>query len=181
MVQGFGHVPHVAPEAWFHFMFAPISDHEICQLENDIEIKFLDVFKDFLALANGLSIFSGSLSVYGFRNSWQRDGDDAWQPFSIITSNTAERPADSKRSFLFVGGYPSGNGFARQLAWDSDQRRKFFRLALPLLQAFRTRRNPCSVRERKVVFSLLASRWALSKRSSAISIVVFIMLQPTLA
>src|SRR6266496_1386682 len=37
-----------------------------------------------------------------------------------------------------------------------------------------TKRSPCSARDRKVVFSLRASRRARSNKSSAISIVVFI-------
>lgn len=106
-----GHVPHVAPEAWFHKIFAPISDHEINQLENEIGIKFPEIFRDFLTLANGIGIFSGALSIDGFRTSWARTGDEVWQPFSIITPNTVERLRDSKESYLYIGGYPSGNGY----------------------------------------------------------------------
>ena len=41
-----------------------------------------------------------------------------------------------------------------------------------------TNRSPCSVKERKVVFSFRATRCARSKRSSAISIVVFMIWLP---
>ena len=44
-----------------------------------------------------------------------------------------------------------------------------------------TIRNPCSVNERKVVFSFRARRWARSNKSSAISMVVFIIWRPIFA
>src|SRR5947208_6318550 len=49
-----------------------------------------------------------------------------------------------------------------------------FRILVFACLCFMTQRNPCSVRDRNVVFSLRASRCARSNNSSAISIVVFI-------
>jgi hypothetical protein len=106
-----GHVPHVGPEAWLHKIFAPISDRQIDELENDVAIKLPEVFRDFLTLTNGLSMFSGNLSIYGLRSSWERTGDAAGQPFSIVTPNTVERLVNAKKSFLFLGGYRSGKGY----------------------------------------------------------------------
>ena len=110
--QLIGHVPHVAPEAWLHAMYPPIHDFEIRELESQIGIHFPEEFSDFLNLCNGLSLFSGELSIYGRRESYSRtDLDDVWQAFDIVTPNTLERLRDAKPTYLFVGGYPCGKGY----------------------------------------------------------------------
>jgi len=100
-----GPAPHVAPSAWLHQVFAPLSDREIVQVEQQVQRPLPLNFKDFLKVSNGLRIFSGSLNIYGLRSSYVRSGDAVWQPFSIDTPNTSERPKDAKESYVFVGGY----------------------------------------------------------------------------
>jgi hypothetical protein len=100
-----GHVPHVAPEAWLHLLFPPLSAAQVQNIERDIGNSLPNVFSAFLLKANGLSLFSGSLSIDGLRFSHERSGDAVWQPFSIITPNVTERPRSSKASFVFIGGY----------------------------------------------------------------------------
>jgi hypothetical protein len=109
--QLFGRAPHIAPEAWLHALFPPISDYEIDQIETAVGSSIPGVFRDFLTLANGFSIFSDSLSIYGYRSNYERTPDSVWQPFSIITPNTVERPIDASESHLFIGGYPCGTGY----------------------------------------------------------------------
>ncbi len=105
-----GHVPHVAPEAWFHEIHAPLSAFEIAQLESDLGIEFPKVYADFLQRTNGLGAFSNHLYLTGLRKSFTRKGEGVWQPFSIRTANDVERPRKSKPSYLFVGGYePDGS------------------------------------------------------------------------
>ena len=108
--QLIGRVPHAGSQAWLHILFNPVSDSEIDDLESNIGIRFPEVFRDFLTFANGLSLFCGSLSIYGKRTDCDRTGDSVWQPFNIVTPNKDERLRDSKPSFLYVGGYPCGNG-----------------------------------------------------------------------
>jgi SMI1 / KNR4 family (SUKH-1) len=106
-----GHVPHVGPDAWLHLLFPPLSDDEISEIESEMGIRLPESLKDFFSLANGLSLFSGTLSIYGRRHNYSRTGDGFWQPFSIVIPNTVERLRDAKPSFLFVGGYPAQKGF----------------------------------------------------------------------
>jgi hypothetical protein len=106
-----GRVPHVGSQAWLHLLFPPMSDPDIAEVENEIGIPFPEALIDFYSLANGLSLFSDSLSIYGRRDNYQRTGDSVWQPFNIVTSNTIERLSDAKPSYLFIGGYPSRKGF----------------------------------------------------------------------
>ncbi len=109
--QLFGRVPHVAPQAWLHALFPPISDREIDQIEGEMGAYVPDVFRDFLNLANGFRIFSGSLSIYGQRSNYERTIDSVWQPFCIVTPNTIERLPDAADWHFFIGGYSCDNGY----------------------------------------------------------------------
>lgn len=102
-----GHVPHVAPEAWLHMLFPPLPPQGIERIEAELGRPLGPAFSSMLALHNGLSLFSDSLSIYGHRATVSRTGDAAWQPFSIRTPNTLERPKDADPSHLFVGSYGS--------------------------------------------------------------------------
>lgn len=103
--QLIGHVPHVAPEAWYHNIFKPLTEEEIKFLEDKIKINFPDTFKDFLKFSNGIKIFSNEISIHGKRDNYNREGDDVWQPFDILTINIDERPKDANSSYLFIGSY----------------------------------------------------------------------------
>jgi hypothetical protein len=104
-----GHVPHIAPEAWFQLIFSPISENGLNRLEEDLGMQLPAVFRGFLQRCNGLRAFSGHLYVRGLRTSFARTGDAVWQPFSILTPNLDERPGNAKSSYLFIGGYePNG-------------------------------------------------------------------------
>ena len=101
-----GAVPHVAPEAYIHKVFAPLSENQILYLEGAVLKRSIPAsYKELLAHCNGLSLFSGSLSLDGYRKSYTRHGDEVWQPFAIETPNLIERPADAERDAFFVGGY----------------------------------------------------------------------------
>lgn len=100
-----GHVPHVAPEAWLHQIHPPLADAELHFLESHLKKTFPAIFRQFLKRANGLNVFSSSLSIDGFRKDFSREDDAAWQPFNIITPNTVEKPPDAKDTYLFIGGY----------------------------------------------------------------------------
>src|SRR6266496_2885559 len=100
-----GRVPHVAPEAWFHQIFAPLKEQEIEELEAKIKRSIPPTFRNCLKIANGLKLFSCSITFYGLRTNYSRKGDAAWQPFDIEPPNTIERPEDAKEAFFCVGGY----------------------------------------------------------------------------
>lgn len=100
-----GHVPHVAPEAWLHEVFGPLVEQDVLKLENEMRRPIPSEIRQFLKEINGLMLFSCSLSIYGFRTSFSRSGDEVWQPFSLVTPNTIERPKDALESFFFFGGY----------------------------------------------------------------------------
>jgi SMI1-KNR4 cell-wall len=99
------HVPHVGPEAWFHVIFPGLAETEIAELEQSTGRKFPSDYVEFLKQMNGVSLFSGALAMYGRRTSFARSGEAAWQPFSLVTPNTRERPPALPASVVIVGGY----------------------------------------------------------------------------
>jgi hypothetical protein len=100
-----GHVPHVAPEAWFHLLFPPLVDAQIDALQAALPVAIPEVFQQFLMMTNGCHLFSDSISIDGLRQDYSRTGDTVWQPYNIITPNTIERPEDAGANELFIGGY----------------------------------------------------------------------------
>jgi len=101
----YGQVPHVAPEGWLHQVYAPLSDQEMLSLEEKLGQAMPSDLRQFFHLANGVGLFSDSLSIYGKRTSYARSGDEAWQPFCIVTANTLDRPVHAKPGQLIVGSY----------------------------------------------------------------------------
>ncbi len=107
-----GHVPHVAPEAWLHEIFAPLGADDVARLEDALGIEMPGCFTEFLKRANGLRVFSGHLYICGLRTNYVRTGEAVRQPFSILTPNLDERPARSKETYFFIGGHePNGHQF----------------------------------------------------------------------
>ena len=107
--QLIGHVPHVAPQAYLHTIYAPLDEPEISSIEQQLGRKLPEDFRDFLRTTNGLKVFSDSLSIDGLRKNYIRTGDEAIQPYCITTPNIYERPANAPSQCIFIGGH-SHNG-----------------------------------------------------------------------
>ena len=58
-----GHVPHVVPEAWLHYIDPPLTRNDLIYLEKQVAIRLSQNFRDFLRASNGLNIFSDTLFV----------------------------------------------------------------------------------------------------------------------
>lgn len=133
----YGHIPHVAPQAWFHTKHRALSDQDISLLEAELKRKIPNDFKEFLKWSNGLKLFGLSLSIYGHRNNYDRSPAAARQPFSIRTPNIDERPIGADPHYFFVGGYKE-DGSALVI---DDRNGKVFRLpersGAPILNEWR--------------------------------------------
>lgn len=103
--QLFGHVPHVAREAWLHAVFPGLQTDQLKRLERKLRRPLPEEVEQFLRVANGLSLFSGALSLYGLRRDYTRNTESAWQPFDLEVPNVDERPHDAEVTHFFVGGY----------------------------------------------------------------------------
>jgi hypothetical protein len=104
-VELIGHVPHRGPHAFLHLTFPPLNDHDTRDIEQQIGCPLPYELKEFYSYTNGLDLFSCSLAIYGLRRSFARSGDEARQPFSIVTPNTIERPLTLPGSVVIFGSY----------------------------------------------------------------------------
>ncbi|PGH37810.1 MAG: 1,3-beta-glucan synthase regulator [Candidatus Nephrothrix sp. EaCA] len=101
-----GKAPHIAPKAWLHGIYKPLSNDEVEKLEYDMQLKIPSDYKFFLTnYSNGLNIFVDVFSLDGFRKRSSRNIEDAYQPYSIINPNTKERLEDAEADMFFIGGY----------------------------------------------------------------------------
>jgi len=114
--QAICHVPHVAPEAWLHIIYPGLTERQIRELEDQLPIPLPDDYKEFLLHVNGINIYSDSLSIWGLKTSYDRNGDQAFQPYDLLALNE-ERPIACPDSWLYFGSY----------SWDGS--RVFFDLS----------------------------------------------------
>jgi len=97
--------PHVAPEAYLHEIYPPLAAGGIREVEERLGRRLPQDFADFLSVANGCYLFSGTLSIFGLRREGGRSVDESRQPFDLALPNVLERLKDAAEAFLFVGFY----------------------------------------------------------------------------
>lgn len=102
-----GHVPHIAPEAWFHQRFAPLTERDIAILEAQLGLALPPALRIFYSHYNGLGLFAYELSLHGLRHTYERTGDAAWQPFDLADVNRYTRPRQKPAHHLLLSRYRS--------------------------------------------------------------------------
>jgi len=100
----YGRAPHVAPVAFLHKLYPPLTDEQIAELGKIIRNKIPSHLANLYRECNGLHYFSDTLSIDGLRM------DTVYQPYDIDIPNIHERPADAADDVIFFGGY----------AWDGS-------------------------------------------------------------
>jgi hypothetical protein len=98
------HVPHVGTEAWLHEIYHGLQEDTISELEHRINKKFPEEFNELLKYMNGINIFSDSLSIWGYRSSYVRIGDESIQPYDLVDLNK-EREELIPENWLLFGSY----------------------------------------------------------------------------
>lgn len=101
--------PHVGSDAWLHCLFANLSTSDVDKLEEQAGVLFPEEFREFLFKANGVSLFSSNIAVFGKRFSYVRTGDASWQPFDIIHFNEDSRPTNSPTNVYFFASPDRGD------------------------------------------------------------------------
>lgn len=102
----YGKVPHFGECAFLHATYPPCPKEGVQTIESMVQAKLPTVFKQFLGLSNGLEVFFGTLSIYGWRYDFKRTEEAVQsQPYSIITPNTEERPSWLGNKHWIVGSY----------------------------------------------------------------------------
>jgi len=95
----YGRAPHIAPVAFLHKRYPPLTDEQITELGNVVRNKIPDHLADLYRECNGLHYFSDTLSIDGLRT------DTIDQPYDIDIPNIHERPGDAGVDIIFFGGY----------------------------------------------------------------------------
>lgn len=98
-----GRVPHVAPLAWFHHVFPPLSLDGDQRLAADIPGFASSRVREVLREFNGCDLFSTNLYLLGQRTSYARDGS-VHQPWDIYTDNVLDQHDEVPEDTLIVGG-----------------------------------------------------------------------------
>jgi hypothetical protein len=99
-----GKAPHIAPEAYLHSIFKPLTAREIIETEQILKQTIPDDYKEFLCVSNGLHIFNTTLSLYGRRTNYSRSIENR-QPFDLDIPNIYERPQNADKSIFIIGFY----------------------------------------------------------------------------
>jgi len=101
-----GKALHSAPMAWIHSIYKTIDSDDINILEKDLKIIIPDSYKDFLMnCSNGLTLFTSTFNLDGYRKVLGRGIEASRQPYSILIPNLDERPENSKPNYFFIGSY----------------------------------------------------------------------------
>lgn len=101
----FGLDKSIAPQAWLHQIFPPLSKREINQMEEILETILPDSLINFYNEMNGFRVFVTQFSFEGLRKNFSRSIESSWQPFSIETPNKQERISNAKNEDIFIGFY----------------------------------------------------------------------------
>jgi hypothetical protein len=114
-------VPHIAPQAWLHRLYNGLDETEISNLEETVKLPY--DFISFLRVFNGFHLFSNSISIWGKRKSYERKGENIFQPHDLLDLNQ-ELKGEIPSSWLVIGSYPwDGSKIAYDL--EKDEKKVF--------------------------------------------------------
>jgi hypothetical protein len=103
-------LPWIAEHAWLHRVFAPCSEDAIASLPPSTGRQPPLELVAFLRRANGMSIFNGSLGVYGVRGTFTRDPDaSAVLPFDLADHHVSMAHLYGSDDFLVGSCGPDVN------------------------------------------------------------------------
>lgn len=101
-----GHIPHVAPKAYLHAIYAPSESDEFPLLEERVGRAIPPPLAVFYTRANGMQLFLNVLSVAGFYpNKRKFDSHPHNYPFPVTLHNTSGRPRGLDYEAVVVGKY----------------------------------------------------------------------------
>lgn len=102
----YGYAPEVAEQAYMVELFSTLTNSELADLEAKLNSNIPSQYRDFLSTgSNGLILFYGYFSLYGYVKKNDRSMEAVPQPFPLDIPNIYERPANSKKNYFFIGGY----------------------------------------------------------------------------
>ncbi|MBW0933480.1 SMI1/KNR4 family protein [Priestia megaterium] len=97
----------IREDYWMHRIFHSLSEQEINSFEKDSNLKFPDVYKDFLKECNGIFLYGGLVYIYGkayLKKGMSRE-EQMFQPYDLIEENE-DPPCDIPENLFYFGGTP---------------------------------------------------------------------------
>jgi hypothetical protein len=102
--------PDIAPKAWRHIVYPPITENEILGIETTLRQRLPQDLREFYKNYNGISLFGGGVTIWGKRQDYVREGDGMWQPFDLVQHNAAgNRPSGSPYQLIYFGSSERGS------------------------------------------------------------------------
>lgn len=101
-----GHEPAIAPKAYRHIIYSGLSPEHMAEFQSRSEKPVPEQYLDILAVANGMSLFNGSIRVLGYV-PLERSGENRIHnyPPSVTASNTYSPLVKAAESNFIVGFY----------------------------------------------------------------------------
>ena len=107
-----GHVPHVAPKAYLHVIFAPLSEEDNNALSEALGRPLPEQLHRFLSFANGMMIYSGSIRVMGYEKNYKFHSLAVYDfPPSILSRNVHARMKGLSDAAVIVGFYKEDGSY----------------------------------------------------------------------
>ncbi|WP_455250553.1 SMI1/KNR4 family protein [Porphyromonas sp.] len=104
-VYQYGHLPHIAPEAYSVYTFAPLTKEQLSLLKARLGMELPEAYAAFLSeVSNGMHLFHRCLSLYGLQGKLDRRSG-VLGPFDLDIPNCYERPRNADEDCFFIGGY----------------------------------------------------------------------------
>mgnify|MGYP000845859173 FL=1 len=104
-VRKYGHLPHIAPEAYSVYTFAPLAQEQLSLLRERLGMELPEAYAAFLSEAsNGMHLFYHGLSLYGLQGELHRRSGGLG-PFDLDIPNCYERPQNADEDCFFIGSY----------------------------------------------------------------------------
>ena len=101
-----GHCPDVAPQAYYHIVYAGAGSELIKQCEARLGVSLPDQFGTFLSYSNGLILFDGKLRVFGYVPAKLTEKFDIHNfPPNLIPTNTYKPLVKRANNCLIIGFY----------------------------------------------------------------------------
>ena len=98
-------VPHIAPKAYLHSLYAPLEAKELHELEATISYPLPEELKQLYKIVNGIDLYCGTLYLYGLRKDNARTVlATIQQPFDISLPNNTSFGYHIKKA-IYIGGY----------------------------------------------------------------------------
>jgi len=109
-----GHLPLIAPRAYINIIFPPLSQRNILTLEQTLMSPLPKQYKEFLAFANGLNVYSDALRVFGFVPLKKESGSDVFTyPANLVIHNDKSSIKGLQSNEMIVAWYKADGSYVK--------------------------------------------------------------------